>query len=98
MQRKHLISIMKKFILALTFIVAPCAVNAGEVLPYLYAKRFCEYRALGISADDARTAAMQDAYISSGTPTMVNYNGKMISSDVIKSAIAVVKMCPQFLK
>lgn len=89
---------MKKLIFTLTFILAPCAVNAGEVLPNLYAQKFCEYRALGISADDARAAAMQDAYISSGNPVMVNYKGKMISSDVIKSAVAVVKMCPQFLK
>ena len=90
-------SIMKKFIFALTFILAPCAVNAGQVLPNLYASKFCEYRALGISADDARKAAMQDAYISSGNSVKVNYNGKMISSDVIKSAIAVTKRCPQFL-
>lgn len=89
---------MKKFIFTLAFILAPCVVNAGEVLPYLYAKKFCEYRSLGISADDARAAAIQDAYVSSGNPVMVNYNGKMISSDVIKSAVAVVKMCPQYLK
>lgn len=98
MQRKHLISIMKKFILALTFIVAPCAVNAGEVLPYLYAQKFCEYRLLGISANDARKAAMEDAYISSGNSVMVNYKGKMIRSDLIKSAVAVAKMCPQYLE
>ena len=88
---------MKKLIFTLTFILAPCAANAGEILPNLYAQKFCEYRALGISADDARTAAMNDAYISSGNSVMVNYNGKMVSSDVIKSAIAVVKMCPKLL-
>lgn len=88
---------MKKLIFALTFIFAPCA-NAGEILPNLYAQKFCEYRALGISADDARKAAIDDAYISSGSSVKVNYNGKMVSSDVIKSAIAVTKRCPQFLK
>jgi hypothetical protein len=87
---------MKKFIFALTFILAPC-VNAGEILPYLYARKFCEYRSFGISAEDARKAAIDDAYVSSGKSTMVNYNGKMVSSDVIKSAIAVTKMCPQYL-
>ena len=88
---------MKKFILALTFILAP-SVNAGEILPYLYAEKFCEYRALGISADDARKAAVNEAYIFSGTPVKVYYHGKMIDSDIIDSAIAVIKKCPQFLK
>lgn len=93
-------TIMKRFIFTLTFILASCvnAVNAGEVLPYLYARKFCDYRSLGISANDARKAAMQDAYISLGNSVMVNYKGKMIPSDVIKSALAVVKMCPQYLE
>jgi hypothetical protein len=88
---------MKKLIFALTFILAP-SVNAGEILPYLYAEKFCQYRALGISADDARKAAINEAYISSGTPVKVYYHGKMIDSDVVDSAIAVIKRCPQFLK
>lgn len=88
---------MKRLIFTLTFIFAPC-VNAGEILPNLYAQKFCEYRALGISVDDARKAAIDDAYVSSGNPVMVNYNGRMISSDVIKSAIAVTNLCPKFLK
>lgn len=89
---------MKKFIFCAALVFAPQAVHAQQVLPSLYAKHYCEYRALGISAEDARSAAMDDAYISAGTPTKVNYNGKMISSDVIKAAIAVTKMCPQYVK
>ena len=89
---------MKKFIFCAAFILAPCAVHAQQVLPYLYAKSYCQYRALGISADDARSAAMDDAYISTGTPTQVNYNGRKVSSDVIKAAIAVSKLCPQYMK
>jgi hypothetical protein len=89
---------MKKFIFALTFILAPCSVHSQQVLPNLYAKRFCEYREMGISADDARTAAMDDAWISTGKPVIVNYKGKMVSSDVIKSVSAVIKLCPQFLQ
>ena len=89
---------MKKFIFCAAFILAPNVVHAQQILPNLYAKHYCEYRALGISAEDARTAAINDAYISAGTPTKVNYNGKMFSSDVIQAAAAVVKRCPQYLK
>ena len=89
---------MKKFIFSAVFILAPSVVHAQQVLPNLYAARFCEYRDMGISADDARKAAMEDAWVSTGSPVQVNYNGKMISSDVIKAVSAVIKRCPQYLK
>ena len=89
---------MKRFIFTLTFILAPISANAGQILPNLYAQKFCEYRSLGISVDDSRTAAIDDAYISSGNPVMVNFQGKMVSSDVIQSVIDVSKLCPKFLK
>jgi hypothetical protein len=88
---------MKKFIFALAFVIAPCAVNAGEILPNLYAQKFCEYRALGISVDDSRKAAVKESYIPSGSSVMVNYNGKMFSSDALNAALLVVKMCPEFV-
>lgn len=89
---------MKSFIFALTFILAPCAVNAGELLPDLYAKKFCDYRAMGISVDDSRTAAVEDAYIESPKkPIMINYKGRMVSSDVLKAVMAAIEMCPKFV-
>jgi len=89
---------MKKFIFALAFVFAPCAVHAGRILPNLYAEKFCQYAALGVSLDDARKAAIDAAYISSGKPTQINYKGKMINSDIIDAAIAVSKRCPQYMK
>ena len=89
---------MKKFIFTLSFILAPCAVNAGQVLPNLYAEKYCEYRTLGISEEDSRKAAIDESYISTGTSIKVKYNGKMYDRDVLDSFLAVVKKCPEFLK
>lgn len=89
---------MKKFIFALTFILVPCAANAGQLLPNLYAQKFCEYRALGISDDDSRRAAVYHAYVPTGTPIKVEYEGKMYSKDVLDSFLAAVDKCPQFAK
>ena len=89
---------MNKFIFALGFVFSPIAVNAGQVLPNLYASKFCEMRAAGLSKEDATTVAMQEAYISSGYAAKVTWNGKLIDSDVLQASIAVVKKCPDLAK
>lgn len=89
---------MKKFILALSFVFSPIAVNAGQVLPSLYASKFCEMRAAGLSKEDAAKVAMQDAYISSGQAAKVTWNGRLIDSDVLQASIAVVKKCPDLAR
>ena len=89
---------MKKFILALTLILSPCAANAGKILPYLYASKFCELAAAGVDLNDARKIAITESTISSGSSVQVNYQGKKVNSDILQAVIAVSKKCPQYMK
>jgi len=89
---------MKKFIFALTLIFSPCVANAGQLLPYLYASKFCELAAAGVDLDDARKIAITEAMISGGSSLQVNYNGRLINADSLRAAIAVSKMCPEYMK
>ena len=89
---------MKKFIFALTLILSPCAANARQILPYLYASKFCELSAAGVDLNDARKIAITESITSSGSSVQINYQGKKINSDALQAAIAVSKMCPQYMK
>jgi len=90
--------IVKKFIFALTLILSPCVANAGQLLSYLYASKFCELAAAGVDLNDARKIAITEATVSSGSSVQVNYHGTKLNSDVLQAAIAVSKMCPQYMK
>lgn len=89
---------MKKLIVSLALIFSPCTANAGQLLPYLYASKFCELAAAGVDLNDARKIAITESIISSGSSVQVNYQGKKIKSDTLQAAIAVSKMCPQYMK
>jgi hypothetical protein len=89
---------VKKSIFALTLILSPCVANAGQLLPYLYASKFCELAAAGVDLNDARKTAITEAMISEGSSAQVNYNGRIINADTLQAAIAVSKMCPEYMK
>ena len=92
---------MKKFIVCAALTLAPIAfptlANARQILPYLYAVKFCELAAAGVDLNDARRIAIQESVVS-GDATMVDYHGKSVSSDTLRAAIAVSKLCPQYMK
>jgi hypothetical protein len=89
---------VKKFIFALTLIFSPCVANAEQLLPYLYASKFCELAAAGVDLNDARKIAITEATVSSGSSVQVNYHGTKVNADTLQAAIAVSKMCPQYMK
>ena len=89
---------MKKLIVSLALIFSPCAVNAGQLLPYLYASKFCELAAAGVDLNDARKIAIIESTIPGASSVQVNYHGRKINSDTLQAAIAVSKMCPQYMK
>jgi len=89
---------MKKFIVSLALILSPCVANAGQLLPYLYASKFCELAAAGVDLNDARIIAITEATVSSGSSVQVNYHGAKVNSDALQAAIAVSKMCPKYMK
>ncbi len=79
-------------------LVCPSAVRAGQVLPATYAKTYCNLRSLGVSAQEAASAAMDAAYINTGTSPVVTINGKVTRVDVMQAAQAVVELCPGLTK
>jgi hypothetical protein len=89
---------MKKLIFALTVIFSHGAVNAGQILPDLYAYKYCEMRALGLSSQDAANVATDEAYISTGNSFKVKWNGIYVDADVLQAAAAAYKRCPKFMK
>jgi hypothetical protein len=88
---------MKTIILAAVASIAlPFSVTAGELLPNLYARTYCESRAIGMTADEARTQAVSESYISTGNGTPVTIHGVKTTTDVVASVRAANKLCPQY--
>ena len=64
------------------------------ILPNVFAARFCELRSIGVSKDDAMTAAFRDSVIDGQAPQVKLSNGSTIGSDVVLSFNAVQRRCP----
>ena len=91
---------MKSIIsLAVALVALPFSVNAGEILPNLYARSFCEAMDMGMPRQSAIKYAMDQAYISSGSTTMVTLSdGTEVGSDSVAAALAATRRCPQYFK
>ena len=88
---------MKLSILAAVASIAlPFSVTAGELLPYTYARVYCESRAMGMDKDAATKQAVSESYISSGNGTPVTVHGVETTTDVVASMREARKLCPQF--
>lgn len=88
---------MKKFIFAAIFILAPVA-NAGQIMPNLYAEKYCELRKLGLSRKDAIKMATEESYIMGEDAPKVTLNGELFSSDVVRASIETYKLCPKLMQ
>jgi len=82
---------------AVALIALPLSVQAGELLPNLYARTFCESRAMGMTIEQARRQAVSESYISSGNPMTVTINGTETTTDVVAAVRTTIKRCPQYL-
>ena len=72
-------------------------VQAGVILPYLYASEYCSFRSMGVSEDEAMTAAMNEAYLDNGeTSVKVTIDGVQYDADVVRALRAVEDQCPQY--
>ena len=88
---------MKKYISgAAALLLLPLSVQAGEILPILYARVFCDSMAMGMTADQARRQAVDESYVSTGNPMTVTINGTETTTDVVAAARTAVKRCPQY--
>jgi hypothetical protein len=90
---------MKPFIMSIaTLLVAVPAAAAGEILPNLYAREYCELREIGVAEDEAMAAAVEEAYIDNGKESVkVTVDGKEYGADVVRAYRAVERRCPEYL-
>ena len=83
--------------IAALLMAAPASI-AGEILPNLFAREYCSLRSMGVSADEARTAAVEAAYLNNDTVSAtVTIDGKQYDVDVVRAYRAVSERCPQSL-
>ena len=87
----------KSIILAgVALLALPLSASAGTILPNIFAREYCDARDMGMNANDARTYAVNEAYISSGNPPYVTVNGQRVQSDVLRAIRTAQKRCPQY--
>jgi len=92
---------MKKlFPIAASFVALfATPVQAGTILPHLYAKTFCELRSVGIDDESARRTAIRQSMISSDEWTMVRRtDGTLVQSDIVLAVNATFQRCPEYMK
>ena len=88
---------MKKLLIlasAFTFFALP--LQAGVILPSLFAAEYCSLRDRGLSYDDAMEMAMKGALVE-GEPKRVMFQGIMIDEDVLQSFEAMRDTCPEHM-
>jgi hypothetical protein len=93
---------MKSFFpIAASFValLATTPVQAGTILPNLYAKTFCELRSIGIDDESARRTAIQQSMISGDNWTMIRRtDGTLVQSDIVLAVNATFQRCPEYMK
>jgi len=74
------------------------AAFAGQILPTMYAREYCDLRELGVSKSEAMAAATQTAYVGSlPDAATVTIDGEVYATDVVRAARIVADRCPQYL-
>ena len=88
---------MKKLLIlasAFTFFALP--LQAGVILPSLFAAEYCSLRDRGLSYDDAMEMAMKGALVE-GKPTRIMFEGIMVDEDVLQAFEAMRDTCPEHI-
>jgi hypothetical protein len=92
---KQLLPITASFVA----LFATTPVQAGTILPNLYAKTFCELRSIGIDDESARRTAIRQSMISSDDWTMIRRtDGTLVQSDIVLAVNATFQRCPEYIK
>lgn len=91
---------MKHFALAsLALVLAMTGqAQARTVMPNLYAHSYCRLRQSGVANNDAMRLALLESSISGNEWLMIEVDGKQVRSDYHQAAVAVVQLCPSYLK
>jgi len=72
--------------------------NAQSFYPGQYGLRFCELRQMGLSLEQSRSTAMNEAWSNDRPEVIVNYKGKPVSLDVLDAVKIVLKTCPELAR
>lgn len=81
---------------AVTTFATPAYANL-EILPNLYADKYCMFRRNGVARDEAIKTAIHEASIY-GNPQKVLIKGQQIGVDVLAAVEAVERMCPELMQ
>jgi hypothetical protein len=84
---------MKHFLFVTALILLPVAVNARQIVPTMYAQKYCELRGLGVTLEEAVKAAVAYAYIGDGQSHVVTVRGKKYNSDVLAATELATRQC-----
>lgn len=69
--------------------------KAEVILPYTFAETYCNLRAMGVTEDEAITAAVRSSMIS-GEETYVTLEGKKYGLSTITALQRQKQTCPQY--
>jgi hypothetical protein len=86
---------MKKLLIlvsAFSFFALP--LQAGVILPSIFAAEFCSLRDKGLGFKEAMDIAVKGSFIE-GEPKRVLFEGVMVDEDVLQSYEAIKSQCPQ---
>ena len=86
---------MKKLLIlasALSFFALP--LQAGVILPSIFAAEFCSLRDRGLSSEEAMDMAVKGSFVE-GEPKRVLFEGVLVDEDVLLSYEAIKNTCPQ---
>jgi len=87
----------KLFFLSLAAFLFAAPVQAGIILPNLFATEFCSLREMGASNDEAMRAAVETSMVD-GESVTITIGGEKYDRDVVQAYRAVQSRCPQYLK
>jgi hypothetical protein len=83
--------ILSVFVFSIAIFQQPVS---AEILPRLYAVKFCELRAFGLSIDDAVAGAVDYSFVP-GRSRQVTWNEKQVDVDTLNAVLETKKLCPQ---
>ena len=87
----------KLFFLSLAAFLFAAPVQAGIILPNLFATEFCSLREMGASNDEAMRAAVETSLVD-GESVTITIGGEKYDRDVVQAYRAVQLHCPQYIK
>jgi hypothetical protein len=82
-----------KWFFGAAFLLSPLAAEAKQLVPSLYAQKYCELRANGVSLEQAAKAAVEYSRVGEGFSHVVILRGRKYNSDVLASVELAASKC-----